>query len=325
MRPTRQLRLQPNQMATAKPLPAGATHATSSRALHVALVVSIAAHASLLLVQRGLPSIERVPLAYNNTLDVVLVNAHSQDAPTAAQAIAQVNLDGGGQAQAGAIASSNQAPAPTKRDGTDSAAAAQPTSAKAQELQVLTALKNQLANQAVVALAPSPDNGEQAVGTDTLAQAREKRLQLLEHIGRIEQAIRLDNASPKRQFISPATRAAVYAMYYDQMRLAIEARGTRYFPAYNGQRLYGQLVMAIGVDAQGRVQSTRILQASANAALNQRAQALVAGMRFAAFDAALAKQASELVVVTQFDFLRDDTLATQMLAPTSNTSSSPIQ
>ena len=316
MKQAPQLKMQANQMATAEALRIGGAAAASSRGLHVALLLSVAAHASLLLVQRGAPGIERAPLAYTNTLDVVLVNAHSQDAPTAAQAIAQVNLDGGGQAQAGAIASSNQAPAPSTRNGTDSVAAAQHSSAKAQELQVLTALKNTIASQAVLALPPSPDSSAQATSTDALAQARDKRLQLLEHIGRIEQAIRLDNASPKRQFISPATRAAVYALYYDQMRLAIEARGTRYFPTYNGQRLYGQLVMAITVNAQGRVQSTRILQASTNAALNQRAKALVAGMRFAAFDADLARKASELVVVTQFDFLRDATLATQLLSPT---------
>lgn len=306
-------------MATAKPVFVDAAPTTSSTSLHVALAVSIAAHASLLLVQRGLPNVERESLAYNNTLNVLLVNAHSQDAPAAAQAIAQVNLDGGGHAQADAIAASNQAPAPNKADSANSVAAAQQTSAQATERQVLSALKHKLASQAVVALPPSSDSGEQAVSPDTLAQARNKRIQLLEHIGRIEQAIRLENARPKRQFISPATRAAVYATYYDQMRLAIEARGTRHFPTYNGQRLYGQLVMAIGVDAKGRVQSTRILQASASAALNQRAQALVSGMRFAAFDANLAQQASELVVVTQFDFLRDDTLATQLLSPTSHT------
>ena len=124
MRQALQLRRQPNQMATAEALRAGDAATTSSRSLYVALLVSVAAHASLLLVQRGAPTIERAPLAHTNTLDVVLVNAHSQEAPTAAQAIAQVNLDGGGQAHAGAIASSDQAPAPNPRQGTDSVAQA---------------------------------------------------------------------------------------------------------------------------------------------------------------------------------------------------------
>ena len=298
----------------------------SSRNLYVALALSVLAHATLLLVQRGVPTLDDNTLAYNNTLDVVLVNAHSQDQPTNAQAIAQVNLDGGGQAERTAMATSSQAPSPRKRAGAqtgDESSNSQDTtsglSAKVQELQVLTALKNQLANQAVVAIAPAPnDNGE------LLRQARDKRLRLLDHIGRIEQAISLDNASPKRQFISPATTAAAYAMYYDQMRLAIEERGTRNFPLHGGQRLYGQLVMAIGVDAQGRVQSTRILQAAKNIHLNQHAQALVGAMRFPAFDQALAAKASELVVVTQFDFLRDDTLATQLLSP-ANSNNTPTK
>jgi protein TonB len=152
----------------------------------------------------------------------------------------------------------------------------------------------------------------------TLAQARQARQRLLSHIGRIEQAIALDNTSPKRQFISPATRAAVFALYYDHMRQTIEAQGTRNFPTYNQQRLYGQLVMAITVDTQGRVLGTRVLKTASQGALNQRAKALVAGMRFEPFSASLAAQASELVVVTQFDFLRDRTLSTQLSAPHSS-------
>jgi periplasmic protein TonB len=301
-------------MALLKLHNAGHSSRAHNGVLHGALLLSVGLHACLLLVQRGMPTFETTTLAYNNAVDVVLVNAHSEAQPDVAQAIAQASLDGGGQSAPRTMAASNQAPAARKQSGankgrvgdSDNAAQTQLMQAKAQELAVLSALKNTLASQAVASL---------TLDATELREARQARLKLLEHIGRIEQAIALDNASPKRQFISPATRAAVYAMYYDQMRLAIEARGTRNFPSTNGRRLYGSLVLAIGVDAQGRVRSTRILQAAKEAALNQRTKALIAGMRFAPFDAALAAQASELVVVTQFNFLRDNTLATELLAP----------
>ena len=295
---------------------------SSRRTLHAALLLSVCVHAMALMVQRGAPTLEPSTVTYNNTVEVVLVNAHSETAPDDAQAIAQDNLEGGGQAAPGVMASSDQAPAPktltsgkrsTNRPET-SDTSSQLQAMQAQELRVLTALKNELANQAVVQISAT-------TATDpsiTLAQARQERQRLLSHIGRIEQAIALDNASPKRRFISPATRAAVFALYYDHMRQTIEAQGTRNFPTYNQQRLYGQLVMAITVDTQGRVLGTRVLKTARQGALNQRAKALVAGMRFEPFPADLAAQASELVVVTQFDFLRDRTLSTQLLAPHSS-------
>ena len=295
---------------------------SSTRTLHAALLLSVCVHAMALMVQRGTSKLEPSTMTYNNTVEVVLVNARSETAPDVAQAIAQDNLEGGGQGAPGVMASTDQAPAPHALTGSKTSKNRLETSntnsqlqaMQDQELRVLTSLKNELANQAVVHISTT-------TATDpsiTLAQARQARQRLLSHIGRIEQAIALDNASPKRQFISPATRAAVFALYYDHMRQTIEAQGTRNFPTYNQQRLYGQLVMAITVDAQGRVLGTRVLKKASQGALNQRAKALVAGMRFEPFSASLAAQASELVVVTQFDFLRDRTLSTQLSAPHSS-------
>tara|TARA_B110000259_G_scaffold156213_1_gene177635 strand:- start:1044 stop:1988 length:945 start_codon:yes stop_codon:yes gene_type:complete len=296
---------------------------SSTRTLYAALLLSVCVHAMALLLQRGTPKFEPSTLTYNNTVEVVLVNARSETAPVNAQAMAQVNLEGGGQAAPGVMASSDQAPAPQALTGSKTSKDRLETSntnsqlqaTQEQELRVLTALKDELASQAVVQISTTTDTDPSI----TLAQARQTRQRLLSHIGRIEQAIALDNASPKRRFISPATRAAVFALYYDHMRQTIEAQGTRNFPSYNQQRLYGQLVMAITVDAQGRVLGTRVLKEARQGALNQRAKALVAGMRFEPFPANLAAQASELVVVTQFDFLRDSTLSTQLLVPLSST------
>ena len=72
--------------------------------LHLALAVSLLAHAAVLTVQIVHPQgLQRV--WHDTPLDVVLVNARAPQAPERAQAIAQANLAGGGEADAGRAAS----------------------------------------------------------------------------------------------------------------------------------------------------------------------------------------------------------------------------
>ena len=78
----------------------------------------------------------------------------------------------------------------------------------------------------------------------------------------IEKRINEENTRPKKRYISPATREEVYAMYYDALRRKIEDRGTRNFPEYQGKKLYGELVMNVTVDAEGRVIETEVVRPS---------------------------------------------------------------
>ena len=48
---------------------------------------------------------------------------------------------------------------------------------------------------------------------------------LARQLARIEQQIEKDQAGPQKRFVSPATREAIYALYYDHLRRTIEARG----------------------------------------------------------------------------------------------------
>ena len=73
--------------------------------------------------------------------------------------------------------------------------------------------------------------------------------------------------------------------------------------------------MAITVNRDGRVLSAEVLQPSPVAALNRHATALVTAMQFVTFDPALAKVADELTVVTQFNFLKDQTVSATLQAP----------
>ena len=82
--------------------------------------------------------------------------------------------------------------------------------------------------------------------------------------------------------------------------------------------------MVITLDKQGHVWNTEVASGSGQFVLDQRAQAIVRGASpFGAFTADMKKEADQLVVVTRFQFARDETLETKMLAPDSSAISKP--
>ena len=284
-------------------------HQSSHRALLWALGLSLVFHALLLTLKWASPAtFDRI--FETNTLEVVLVNSRSKNAPDAPLALAQVNLAGGGQ-----VPGNNLQTSPYS---------AQSVNANAPELQQveekIEALKNeqqrliqQLKQELFQLSSQSPLQSTEAKPTDALAERKKELTQQLAQIEKQSQALQ---GGPKKRYIGPATKEVSFARYYDKMRRTIELTGTENFPQAAGQRLYGQLTMVITLDNKGHVLNTEVASGSGQLGLDQRAQAIVRGASpFGSFTADMNKQADQLVVVTRFQFARDETLATHMLAP----------
>lgn len=269
--------------------------------LQMALGVSVAVHAALLTVRFVDPeSFNRV--FQDTPLEVILVNAKSNDKSDKARAIAQTNLAGGGDADSGR-ASSPLPPSPQTEAGD---AMEQVTSAKLQSMQeqqtlLLAQIKQQLATM------PLPDPKANNVAEQL--EREEKRRQLAKILAEIERRINAENARPKKRYISPSTREEVYAVYYDSLRRTIEDRGTENFPTSNGRKLYGELTMIVTVNHDGRVLATEVVESSGNAVLDRRAAAIARSAGpFGKFTSAMRAQADQIVVVSRFRFTRDETL-----------------
>jgi periplasmic protein TonB len=273
--------------------------------LQWALLLSVAAHAALLAVRFVDP--EALNRAFRDTpLEVILVNARGSEAPQQAQAIAQANLAGGGEAASGR-ATSPLPMAPTMQLG-DAAEDSKKRidQLQQQQQQLLAQIRRE------VAALPPPDPRRDN-GNPQERQQEEHRRQLMRLLAEIEKRVNDENARPKKRYISPATREEVYAMYYDALRRRIEERGTREFPEWNGKKLYGELTMNVTVDATGRVVDTEIVRASRNRRLDQQALAIVhAAAPFGAFSAAMRAQADQIVVTSRFRFTREDGLETAL-------------
>jgi len=277
-------------------------------ALTVAIGISVSVHAVLLTVRLVDP--EGFNRFFEDTpLEVILVNARSNDAPVKAQAIAQANLAGGGESAAGRATS----PLPSE-SFTEIGDAHQDSRKQIEELQeaqqqLLAQLRRELASL------PPPDPKRDRGDPQERAK-EEQRRQRLEMVAEIEKRINAENARPKRRFISPSTREEVYALYYDQLRRKIEERGTRNFPEQNGKRLYGDLTMMITVDYRGQVVETEVVRPSKNALLDKRAIAIVqAAAPFGQFTTAMRRGADQLVITSRFRFSREDGLETTLSAP----------
>lgn len=276
-------------------------------ALQWALLASVAVHGVLLTVRFVDP--EAFNRVFRDTpLEVILVNARSNEEPAEAQAIAQVRLAGGGDAARGRATSPLPRAPRTQAGDAAEEARRRIEDLQEQQQQLLAQLRRELA-------ALPPPDPRRDTGDPQERDREQHRRQLLQMLAEIEKRINEENARPRKRYISPATREEVYALYYDLLRRRIEDRGTRNFPERNGVKLYGELVMNVTVDAAGRVVDTEIVRQSSSRVLDQQAMAIVrAAAPFGPFTPAMRRQADEIVVTSRFRFTREDGLETTPLA-----------
>ncbi|MDB5840531.1 MAG: TonB family protein, partial [Herminiimonas sp.] len=209
--------------------------------LAIAVAVSILVHGALLAVRFAAPDAFRFKPA-DPGLEVILVNAKHDKKPVKADALAQANLDGGGNAESGRAKS----PLPDLRrsvDG-DSLKASRRRVAELEEQQkkilAQTAKKTPLSvprdmEKDKPADIPVPN------GTDATDTAKE----LARMEAEINKSIEDYNKRPKKTQITPSTREVGYAMYYSALQKKIEKLGTLNFPQRDGTKLYGELVVYI--------------------------------------------------------------------------------
>jgi periplasmic protein TonB len=273
--------------------------------LQWALAISVGLHAILLTVRFVNP--EGFNRVFQDTpLEVILVNAKSDERPEKAKAIAQASLAGGGDAEKGRATS----PLPSE---TQAKLGDAPEDREEQRIQALKEQQNQILAQVRERLASMPPPDLQAVNQSPESIERERQRQaMVKILAEIEKRINEENARPRKRYISPATREEVYAIYYDDLRRKIEERGTSNFPEAGGKKLYGSLTMVITVNNTGAVLDTEVVQGSGNELLDRRAQAIVKSLSFGNFNEAMRRRADQIVVVSRFRFTREATLQTQI-------------
>ena len=268
-----------------------------------ALGLSLALHAALLFVHLGAPAaIDR--LVRDNGLEVILVNTQTDEKkPSKARALAQTNLAGGGQAAQGRATSPLMNAPITQSGQADDQRQSKLTQREIEQNELLAQTKRSLATL----------TAKQARQADPALERQ--RQELLNMLAQIERRIQEENARPRKRYISPSTQESSYALYYDQLRRKIEARGTLLFPESQGQNLYGSLIMVITIGTSGQLVSAEVITGSGNPTLDIQAKAIAKGAGpFGAFTEDMRQEMDQLALVTRFQFDRSNSLQTSLQA-----------
>lgn len=275
--------------------------------LQIAVAISVAVHVVPLTVRFVDPqgfnrAFEKMPL------EVILVNSRSNEKPDEAQAIAQASLAGGGEQDKGRATSPLPPSLQVRAGNATEDGQRKIESLQEKQTQLLVQLKTALA-----ALPPPPPDPTPVAKSPEETAQEEKRKQLSDLLAEIEKRIHEENARPKKRYISPATQEAVYAVYYDELRRKIEQKGTTNFPETGGKKLYGELTMTMTVNFDGQVLETEIIQTSGIPQLDRRAQSIARSAGpFSRFNKAMLSGGEQIVLVSHFNFARDDSLETKL-------------
>jgi protein TonB len=278
----------------------------------IAIAVSVVAHAALLGVRFVAPDAFRLQPA-DPGLEVILVNAKHAKKPTKADALAQANLDGGGNADLGRARS--PLPDLRKTENGESIKALQRRIAELEQAQqnVLTQVKRSKFSAPPVTEKDKPDPNR--LGADLI----DTNKAIARTAAEITQTIEDQNKRPKKTFITPSTREVGYAVYYKQMQKRVEEIGTLNFPQHNGSKLYGELVVYIPIFQDGTLYQKdggpRIERSSGNPALDKAALQIVRrAAPFGKFPPNMRSSDKDdlWVIITRFKFTREDKMQAEL-------------
>ena len=266
-----------------------------------ALLISLILHGAVLAIQFNTRT--PPPATLRSTLDIVLVNTHTDTAPLQAQALAQHDLNAGGdQAEGMAASPLPHTPELSAQDMILRALRKRQAALEQEQLRLLTQLR---AARSAAAEQPQPELLRQsdAPGDDAVSQ----ETQILQaRIAALEARIAQYNAKPRQHFVGPSTTAASHAAYVETWRKRIEALGTRYYPDEARGQVYGSLQLTVHIQRDGELAGIEIDRPSEHVVLNQAAQRIVRlAAPFPPLPAEVAEQTDVLAITRTWHFTRD--------------------
>lgn len=286
-----------------------------NRSLAIAVAVSVLVHGALLAVRFAAPNAFRFQPT-DPGLEVILVNAKHDQKPLKAEALAQANLDGGGNADAGR--SKSPLPDLRKSEDGDNIKEARRRIEAMEEVQ--KKMLAQVTRKTPFSAQAMPDVNKlkdtpQPDATDAIESAKVLARREAEIARNIEEY----NKRPKKTQITPSTTEVGYAMYYKALQSRIEKIGTLNFPQQDGKKIYGELVIYIPIYQDGSIYEKEggpsVEHGSGNPALDQAALRIVRrSAPFGRFPSNMRSTDKDDIweIVTRFKFTREDALEAEL-------------
>ena len=235
-----------------------------------AMIFSIAFHAFALFgIALVLPD-PRNAASFTQPLQVVLVNAKSKSKPAKADALAQANLDGGGNTPDDRRAKS---PLPAIRDDqqfTPEQIARRVSQLEEESKRMLTRLKSE--HKVAQPELKKQQSDDARSGEDLMQRSLE--------IARLEAQIDKNwdayQKQPRRKFIGARTQEYRFAQYIEDWRIKVERIGNLNYPEQaRRQKIFGSLKLSVAIKADGSVESIEVSKPSGNRILDAAAMRIV--------------------------------------------------
>lgn len=266
------------------------------------LAASLGVHLMVLSLHFELPKLFKTP-AVSPPLEVSLVNARTQSKPSQADFLAQANLDGGGNTDAQRRLSSPLPRAQLDAQQTQLAAAReQVETLERQTRELLQQLKSKSQTNA-------DRDARESTRVDAANAYRELSAKALE-LQRLEAQIAREFDSyqqrPKKKHVGARATEYRFARYVEDWRQKVERVGNANYPeAARAQKLYGSLVLTVGIKADGRIESIEVDRGSGKKILDAAALKIVelAGP-YAPFPADIRADTDILYITRTWSFTR---------------------
>ncbi len=280
--------------------------APSKQRLLSALALSAGLHAFVLFeVGFVLPDPTRLAKSLQ-PLEVVLVNSRSSSRPDQADALAQANLDGGGNTEQDRIAKS---PLPTTPDGKQFTPEQSAQRLRQLEEQARTLMTQIKSTHRVAAERTVKQPGDAVSGDDLLQRSLE--------IARLEAQISKDYDAyqklPRRRFIGARTQEFRFAQYVEDWRIKVERLGNLNYPQAARQRkIFGSLVLTVSIRSNGQLENVEVSRSSGKSLLDAAAVRIVRlAAPFAPFPPDIRKDTDILSITRTWMFTESERLESE--------------
>lgn len=238
--------------------------------LNLALTASFILHALLLATHFSFP--EHSKSMRDKALDVILVNSRSANRPKDAQALAQTNLDGGGNTDENRRAKTPLPPTQQQTAGAD----IEQMKRRVQELEARQqAMLTQAKNQRSIASAEPRD--EQLKPSTTLSglDLAESARAMARLEGEISKSVEDYNKRPRKKFLGARAEEYRFAQYIEDWRQKVERIGTLNYPEAARGKLYGTLILTVSINSDGQLGRIDINRSSGHKLLDDAARRIV--------------------------------------------------
>ncbi len=279
-----------------------------SRLLSWSVGVSLVLHGLLLSLHFKFPDVLR--FSSTQPLEVILVNTKTRERPSKAQALAQANLDGGGNTDQDRRA---KTPLPVTKatEGKDLAEAKRRVAElEAQQQRLLALAKASPPVAASDAARPTPldETTPQPSGRDL----RELALATMKLQAQIDKRHEEYQKRPRKQFIGANASEYRFARYEEEWRNKVERVGTLNYPAEARGKLYGSLRLEVALRPDGNVESIRLERSSGLKVLDEAAFRIVRmAAPYGEFPADIRKDTDLLIITRTWFFGQGDAVLTK--------------